>query len=275
VSRHGWVVLKLGGELLEDPVRLQALAAVIARSAAVVPLAVVHGGGREIDVALARAGLQKRQVDGLRITDAATLDVVVEVLAGSINTRFVAAINAAGGQAVGLTGADARLALVEPAPPHVGVDGSVTDLGFVGRPLGSRWPRLLLDLGEAGYVPVVASLGTSLEGALYNVNADTLAAHLAGRLAASRLVMAGATPGVLDDQGRTVHELRCDGVAPLIASRVASAGMVAKLRACEDALAGGAAEVLLVDGREPHVVESVLTAQPGHLPDAPFTRMVA
>jgi acetylglutamate kinase len=275
VSRHGWVVLKLGGELLEDPARLQGLAAVVARAAALVPLVVVHGGGREIDQALARAGLQKRQVDGLRITDAATLGVVVEVLAGAINTRFVAAINAAGGQAVGLTGADARLALVEPAAPHVGVDGSITDLGFVGRPLGSRWPRLLLDLGEAGYVPVVASLGMSPDGALYNVNADTLAAHLARRLAASRLVIAGATPGVLDEQGRTLRALRRDEVAPLISSRVASAGMVAKLRACEDALDGGAAEVLLVDGREPHVLESILTAQPGHLPDAPLTRMVA
>ena len=96
---------------------MRELAAAIARAASVVPLVVVHGGGREIDAALTRAGIEKRQVDGLRVTDAATLGVVVEVLAGAINTRFVAAINAAGGRAVGLTGADAGLAVVDAAPP--------------------------------------------------------------------------------------------------------------------------------------------------------------
>ena len=98
------LVLKLGGELLEQPARLGAIASAIAATPS--PLVVVHGGGREIDAALARAGIAKRQVDGLRVTDAGTLGIVIEVLAGAVNTRFVAAINAAGGRAVGLTGAD-------------------------------------------------------------------------------------------------------------------------------------------------------------------------
>jgi acetylglutamate kinase len=273
--RHGWTVLKLGGELLEEPARLREVAAAVARGGSKVPLVVVHGGGREIDAALARAGIRKRQVEGLRITDAATLGVVVEVLAGAVNTRLVAAINAAGGRAVGLTGADAGVALVEAAPPHTSTDGTVTDLGFVGRPIGNEWPRLLLDLGADGYVPVVASIGMTGEGTLYNVNADTLAAHLAARLAAARLIVAGGTPGVLDPAGRTIAVLDRTAAGALIASGAASAGMVAKLRACGEALENGAAEVLLIDGRRAHVIETVLTtAGDRHLAE-PFTRMVA
>jgi len=119
-------LLKLGGELLEEPARLAEIGAVIA--GATQPVIVVHGGGREIDAALKRAGIAKRQVEGLRVTDAATLDVVVEVLAGAVNTRLVAAIVKAGGRAVGLTGADAGLVPVEKAPAHRSVDGTMTDL---------------------------------------------------------------------------------------------------------------------------------------------------
>ena len=275
MSRHGWRILKVGGELLEDEVRLRGLAAVIARVSSLLPLTVVHGGGKEIDRALARAGIAKHQVDGLRVTDADTLDVVVSVLAGSVNTRFVAAINAAGGKAVGLTGADAGLALAERAAPHVTVAGETVDLGLVGEPIGQRWPRLLVDLGGNGYVPVVASIGMSPQGGLLNVNADTLAAHLAGRLAVARLVIAGGTAGVLDGDGKTIPRLDREAVQALIASGVANAGMVAKLRACEQALTHGAAEVVLIDGRDPMAVEAMLIAAPGELPAVPTTRMVA
>lgn len=260
---QAWTVLKLGGELLEEPDRMRLLAAAIARVAATRPLVVVHGGGREIDAALERAGIPKRQVEGLRVTDEATLGIVVEVLAGAINTRFVAAIVAAGGRAVGLTGADAGLAVVERAAPHVTVQGTTVDLGHVGQPVGHEAPQLVVDLGAAGYVPVVASLGAGVDGALFNVNADTLAAHLAGRLAATRLVIAGATPGVLDAAGRTIPALDTAAVDDLIGSGVASAGMVAKLRACKDALAHGARDVMLMDGRDAAVVEAVLSAPPG------------
>jgi acetylglutamate kinase len=270
-----WRVLKLGGELLEDPSRMTGIAAAIARGSAAAPLAVVHGGGREIDAALARAGVPKRQVDGLRVTDAATLAIVVEVLAGAVNTRFVAAINAAGAAAVGLTGADASLVTVERAGAHVSVSGASTDLGLVGLPVGGGRPRLLLDLGQAGYVPVVASIGMGADGALYNVNADTLAAHLAGRLAVRRLVIAGTTPGVLDERGATIPALDTGGMQALIASGVASAGMIAKLRASADALARGAAEVVLIDGRDPAVIERMLTMPPGDAAGVAMTRMVA
>jgi acetylglutamate kinase len=275
VTARGPQLLKLGGELLEDARRLRELAGAIARASIGRALTVVHGGGREIDAALRRAGIEKRQVEGLRVTDDATLDIVVEVLAGAVNTRFVAALCASGARAVGLTGADASLALVERAAAHRTVEGVDVDLGRVGRPSGGGAPQLLIDLAALGYVPVVTSLGMDADGALYNVNADTLAADLAARLGAARLVIAGGTPGVLDAAGRTVERLDGPAVDALIASRVANAGMVAKLRACQNALARGVREVVLMDGRDPAAVEAVLAAAPGAAPGPAATRMVA
>jgi acetylglutamate kinase len=268
-------LVKFGGELLEQPERLDAIARVLARAAERSRLAVVHGGGREIDAALARAGIAKRQVDGLRVTDAPTMAVVVEVLAGAVNTRFVAAIATAGGRAVGLTGADAGIAVVEKAAPHAAVDGSTVDLGLVGQPVDDGPPALLRDLITDGYLPVVCSIGLGRDGALYNVNADTLAGHLAARLGVRRLIVAGATPGVLDDAGATVTELDRAGADAMIRSRVAGAGMVAKLRACIAALDGGVEEVLLVDGREATTLAALLDAPAGSRVALPGTRMVA
>jgi acetylglutamate kinase len=268
-------LVKFGGELLEQPGRLAALAGVLAQAAERGPLAVVHGGGREIDAALARAGIARRQVDGLRVTDEATMGIVVEVLAGAVNTRFVAAITAAGGRGVGLTGADAGLAIVERAAPHAAVDGTIVDLGLVGQPIGGEPPALLRDLVAAGYLPVVCSIGVGRDGTLYNVNADTLAGHLAARLPARRLVIAGATPGVLDEAGRTVARLDRADAEAMVRSGVASAGMIAKLRACAAALAAGVDEVLLVDGREASTLASLLDAPVGGTTPLPGTRMVA
>src|SRR5476649_2956554 len=117
------VVLKFGGELLEDPARVARLTKALATLSRTTPLVIVHGGGREIDAALARAGIEKRQVDGLRITDEPTLDIVVGVLAGLVNTRLVAALGTAGVSAVGLTGADAGIGRVVPAAPHRSASG--------------------------------------------------------------------------------------------------------------------------------------------------------
>ncbi len=137
-------VLKLGGELIEDDQRLKAMGRAIASAAKKGhPIVVVHGGGREIDAALAQVGIPKRQVDGLRVTDPETLNIVVSVLAGTINTKFVAAINAAGGKAVGLTGADAGVAPVEKAAPHKATSGETIDLGMVGMPIKSASPRVI------------------------------------------------------------------------------------------------------------------------------------
>ncbi len=247
------VVVKFGGELLEDPQRVAALASTIAklvRKKPLVPLVIVHGGGREIDASLARVGIEKRQVDGLRITDEPTLDIVVSVLAGLVNTRFVAVLGAAGVQAVGLTGADAGVGRVKAAPPHLSTGGASVDLGRVGEPVGKDKPALIIDLCRKGYVPVVSSIGASRDGELFNVNADTLAAHLAGRLKSPRLIIAGATAGVLERDGSTIADMTFRDVDTLISSGGATAGMVAKLAACRSAIDNGAREVFVADGKD-------------------------
>ncbi|HUP41523.1 MAG TPA: acetylglutamate kinase [Vicinamibacterales bacterium] len=244
------VVLKFGGELLEDPQRLSALAATMAKLVRNTPIVIVHGGGREIDASLARVGIEKRQVDGLRITDDATLEIVVGVLAGLVNTRFVAALGAAGVSAVGLTGADAGIGRVKAAPLHRTTEGTMVDLGRVGEPIGKEMPSLLTDLCRKGYVPVVSSIGASRAGELFNVNADTLAAHLAGRLKSPRLIVAGATAGVLERDGSTIADMTFRDVDALIASGGATAGMVAKLAACRHAIQSGTREVFVADGKD-------------------------
>lgn len=245
-------VVKLGGELLEEPRRLRRIARSLRDAAARRPVVVVHGGGREVDAEMARLGIRKRAVDGLRVTDADALDVVLGVLAGRVNTRLAAAIGAAGASAVGLTGADAGIAPVRPARRYRAADGTQVDLGFVGLPKrGADPPRLLAELMRAGHVPVVASIGGDGKGRLYNVNADTLAADLAVRLGAGRLTMAGATPGVLDANGRTMPAVDDARIGRLIEDGQARAGMVAKLLACRAAKRGGVARVEIVDGRRP------------------------
>jgi acetylglutamate kinase len=251
------VVLKFGGELLEDRAHLATVVgAVSSIAAAGEPLAIVHGGGKEIDAALKTAGIGKRQVDGLRITDERTLDVVVSVLAGAVNTRLVAALNTAGVAAVGLTGADGRCGLSTPAPPHRAVDGSVVDLERVGVPEAAADMRVLRTLMADGFVPVIACVGLGRDGRLFNVNADTFAGHLAARLGARRLVVASTTPGVLDSGGATLMTLDADSIAPLVGGGTATAGMIAKLRACECALAGGVDDVVIVDGRDGAALEA-------------------
>ena len=270
------LVVKFGGELLEEPSRMATVVAAVrdialqAPLGPVVPVVIVHGGGKEIDAALNTAGIEKRQVDGLRVTDAATLDIVVAVLAGAVNTRVVAALTAAGVPAVGLTGADGACGLSETAPPHRTVDGRTVDLGRVGLPAEKADMRLLETLLRDQFVPVVASIGADRDGRLLNVNADTMAGHLAARLRARRLVIAGSTAGVLDDHGATVALLDPAAIARLVSGGTATAGMIAKLRACEHALASGVDDVVIVDGRDR---EALRAAASGAVPGS-ATRIV-
>jgi acetylglutamate kinase len=248
--RKSRFVLKLGGELLEHPDDLTRIAQGISVLARHTGLVIVHGGGREIDAALATAGIPKQQVDGLRVTDARTLDVVVAVLAGAVNTRLVAALRKAGARPVGLTGADAAVATVKRSRPMTSTTGARVDLGLVGSPINNGSPQLLTDLLARGYLPVVACIGSTRDGQLLNVNADTLAAHLAAALGARRLVIAGGTSGVLDETGRTIERLDSRHAARLIKSGTANKGMVAKLEACRAALRHGVGDVLIANGRE-------------------------
>jgi acetylglutamate kinase len=248
VTRRAPILVKLGGELLEAAADRAAVARGLTALARRAPVVVVHGGGRDIDAAMETAGIARTQVDGIRVTDAATLDVVVAVLAGTVNTRLVAALRGAAARPVGLTAADAGVAAVRRAAPMTAVSGRQVDLGHVGTPSGGT-PELLTDLLARKYLPVVACLGGTRTGQLLNVNADTLAAHLAGTLGARRLAILGGTAGVLDAGGATIRHLRVREAARLIRAGTASRGMVAKLQACRAALRRGVGDVVIADGR--------------------------
>jgi len=172
------------------------------------------------------------------------------VLAGAINTRLVAAVRRAGASPVGLTGADATVATMKRAAPIVSVGGERVDLGLVGAPVNNGAPRLLTDLLARGYVPIVACIGATRDGQLLNVNADTLASHLAAALGARRLVIAGGTPGVFDEQGQTIARLTTRDAARMVKAGTANKGMVAKLQACRAALKHGVGDVVIADGRK-------------------------
>jgi acetylglutamate kinase len=257
---NGPLVLKLGGELIESAAQRTRVAAAIAAESARRPIVVVHGGGRSIDAELDRRGIAPRKVDGLRVTDEATLGVVVAVLAGEANTALVAALVAHGVRAVGLTGVDAALGRAARVPAYRTSSGEVADLGHVGDPSDID-PALLELLLVHGYVPVVATLGISdlarrPEGAgagataeVLNVNADVMACRIAAVLAGSDLVIAGTTPGVLDASGRSIDVLDPEAIEDAISEGTATAGMIAKLSSCREALDAGVAIVRIVDGR--------------------------
>jgi acetylglutamate kinase len=247
------LVLKLGGELIEQADDRHRIARFARDVRSARGLIVVHGGGRAIDAELARRQIAPRKVEGLRVTDAATLDAVVSVLAGSTNTDLVAALVGEGVPAVGLTGVDAGFSRAARSDRHQTAAGATVDLGLVGDP-DDVDPDLVELLVLNGYVPVVASLGIENRASagrphVLNVNADVMACRVAASLADADLVIAGGTAGVLDDKGRSIAELDLDGIDALIASGTASAGMVAKLSACRAALEAGVASVRIIDGR--------------------------
>lgn len=242
-------VLKLGGELIESAADRARTAEAVAAMAGRTPLVVVHGGGKAIDAELARRGIEPVKRDGIRVTDQATLDTVVAVLAGTANTELVAALTSRGVRAVGLTGVDAGLALCERVSGMETVSGSVVDPGLVGRPLAGD-AQIVADLCGLGYVPVIASIGLTASGDRLNVNADVMAAHVAASIGAARLLVAGSTPGVLDAEGQLVDALDAAAVEAMVNDGSATAGMIAKLRACQSAREAGVADVRIVDGRE-------------------------
>lgn len=251
---NGPLVLKLGGELLETAADRARIASLAGEIAAHRPLVIIHGGGRAIDAELDRRAITPRKVDGLRITDRPTLDVVVSVLAGTANTELVAALVSRGIAAIGLTGVDAALGRATPTNAYRSTSGTVVDLGYVGDPAEADTSLIELLLVH-GYVPVVASLGLgenaghANDAVILNVNADVMACRIAAAIGESDLVIAGGTPGVLDEHGDSIATLDAAGIEAVIASGTATAGMVAKLSACRTALLEGVGSVRIVDGR--------------------------
>jgi acetylglutamate kinase len=246
-------LVKIGGSLLDDPQSRVGLARQLAQVAASgVALTIVHGGGRQMTRFLEARGIQSRFVRGLRVTTEETIDAVLKVLAGTVNTELVGALVVAGVQAVGLTGIDARLAMA---------DQLDAELGFVGRVTASD-SRLLDTLAGAGYVPVVACIAGGSQGEVFNVNGDSMAVAVASNWKADWLVFLTDVPGVLDAQKQIIPVLTSECCHDLIAAGIATAGMQAKLYAATDAVAAGVQEVRIVRGSDEEIISRVFAGKP-------------
>ncbi len=259
------VVIKYGGHAMgeEGLARLFAADAVLLRLLGVRPV-VVHGGGPQISRMLERAGVKSTFIDGLRVTDKATMEVAEMVLSGAINKEIASWITQAGATAdvrgVGLSGKDAGLIHVEKATrTRQGPDADseeVVDLGFVGEPtrIDPKLIRSLIDSEEDDYIPVIAPIGVSDDGQTYNINADTVAGALAGALKARRMLLLTDVAGVLGADGDLIRQLTVAEARAAIANGVATGGMIPKLETAIAAVEAGVAGVVILDGRRPHAM---------------------
>jgi len=261
---HGkTIVVKFGGNAMVDA----ALQASFARDVVLLKLVgmdpvVVHGGGPQIEQLLKQLGIRSEFVQGMRVTDAATMDVVEMVLGGAVNKDIVTLINQAGGRAVGLTGQDgafirARKLLM----PSRDKPSELLDIGQVGE-IESIDPGVIDSLEQGGFIPVVAPIGVGAEGLSYNINADLVAGKLAEVLHAEKLVLLTNTPGVLDEQGRLLTGVTPREIDAMLASGALSGGMLPKIASALDAARAGVRSVHIIDGRVPHaLLLEVLTDQ--------------
>ena len=261
---HGkTIVVKFGGNAMVDP----SLQADFARDVVLLKLVgmdpvVVHGGGPQIEQLLTRLGIKSEFVQGMRVTDAATMDVVEMVLGGAVNKDIVTLINQAGGKAVGLTGQDGafirarKLMMSSRERPN-----ELLDIGQVGE-IESINPGVIDSLEQGGFIPVVAPIGVGADGLSYNINADLVAGKLAEVLHAEKLVMMTNTPGVLDEQGRLLTGITPRQIDEMVAAGTLSGGMLPKIASALEAARAGVKSVHIIDGRVPHaLLLEVLTDQ--------------
>ncbi len=218
---------------------------------------VVHGGGPQINAMLGRLAIKSEFIDGLRVTDAAMVEVVEMVLAGTVNKQVAALINRAGALAVGISGKDGGLIRARKLQrtvkdPDSKIE-SVLDLGFVGEPSFID-TRVIHALTGAGLIPVIAPVGTGEDGETYNINADTAAGAIAGALNAQRLLMLTDVPGVLDAQKNLIPDLTLAQIQALIEEGTISGGMIPKVETCVEAVRQGVKGATIIDGRVPHAL---------------------
>lgn len=233
-------VVKLGGSLLDDHARRAvALAKIAERWNSGEEIVLVHGGGKHIDAALQRAGIAKRTHAGLRITDDATLDIVVSVLAGQVNKMLVSELAALGVRAAGISGCDGGTLVAEQHPPIDGVE-----LGHVGRVTRAN-AGLMKAMLTQGVMPVLSTVGASAAGQLFNINADTAAAAVASALRAPELRFLTDVEGLLDQHGKVVPFLDVNGLEAMLTSPVVSGGMKPKLQAALSALKSGVTQITI------------------------------
>ena len=249
-------VIKYGGHAMGDPelARLFASDIVLLKQVGIHPV-VVHGGGPQIGRMLDRLKIKSEFVDGLRVTDAETVEIVEMVLSGTINKRIVSAINAAGGAAIGVSGKDGDLIqaskLRRTSRDEESNVEKILDLGFVGEPRQIN-PRILTALEQSGLIPVIAPIGVGAGGETYNINADTVAGAIAGALGASRLLLLTDVIGVLDKAGELISDLTVERIRELRADGTITGGMIPKLETCTKAVEDGVDAAVILDGRVPH-----------------------
>jgi len=259
------VVVKYGGHAMgeERLGKLFAADIVLLKQVGLNPI-VVHGGGPQIGAMLERLKIKSSFIDGLRVTDRATVEIVEMVLSGSINKEIAAAINAAGGRAIGLSGKDASLIRARQLrrtkkDPDSNIE-KLLDLGFVGEP--SHIDTSVLEaLIRAEIIPVIAPIGIGDDGETFNINADTAAGAVAAAMRATRLLLLTDVTGVLDKEKKLLSELSVADARALIADGTISGGMIPKIETCIDAAEGGVDAAVIIDGRVPHAILLELFAE--------------
>jgi acetylglutamate kinase len=247
------VVIKFGGNAMVDEALKSSFAQdiVLLKQVGVNPV-IVHGGGPQIGKLLEQIGKKSRFIEGMRVTDHETMDVVEMVLGGQVNKQIVSLINGHGGRAVGLTGKDGGMINARKMK-LAGDDAEANDLGQVGE-VESIDPRVVTMLDSDDFIPVIAPIGVGADGASYNINADLVAGELARVLGAEKLLLLTNTPGVLDPGGKLLTGLSAGETEDLISSGVIHGGMLPKVRCALDAVRGGVRTSQIIDGRIKHSV---------------------
>lgn len=251
---HGkTIVVKYGGNAMTEPALQRSFAhdVVLLKLVGMNPV-VVHGGGPQIETMLNRLGKKGEFVQGMRVTDAETMDVVEMVLGATVNKEIVTLINQAGGKAVGLTGKDGTLIRAKKMLV-AGSGGERIDIGHVGE-IDSIDPGVISTLEDGGFIPVVAPIGVGKDGEPYNINADLVAGKLAEVLRAEKLVLLTNTPGVLDKDGKLLTGLTPKRIDELVADGTLSGGMLPKIGSAVDAARSGVKSVHIIDGRVDHAL---------------------
>jgi len=260
------IVVKYGGHAMGDEAIAKQFAEdiVLLKQVGMNPV-VVHGGGPQIGAMLERLKIKSSFIDGLRVTDRDTVEIVEMVLSGSINKELVALINKAGGLAVGLSGKDADLIRAKKLehrskPDPDSAIEKVLDLGFVGEPTAINTKMLDL-LEKSDIIPVIAPIGVGSKGETYNINADTVAGAVAAALKAKRFLLLTDVAGVLDKEKKLIAQLTVDLARELIGDGTISGGMIPKIETCLEAIKGGVEAAVIIDGRVPHAILLELFAE--------------
>ncbi len=252
---HGQTfVIKYGGSAMIDPELRNSFArdVVLMKYVGLHPV-VVHGGGPQIDRTLRQLGIESRKVDGLRVTDEKTMEVVEMVLGGRVNKEIVSLISGQGGRPLGLSGVDDGFLRAEKMPPVQTADGQTVDIGRVGRITEVR-TEMLQKLVESDFIPVLATLAVGPDGKTLNINADTAAGKIAEAMKAEKLVLMTDREGVVDQQDRLIHSLCAEESEKLLHDGVISGGMIPKVQCALDAIEAGVNKCHIIDGRIRHAV---------------------